>query len=233
MTIEQNCPHCGVKVKVVDCTLSSCCPLCYEILNYDEFLGNKSYKITALDKGRKTAKVRKRIFTRLQKFGYRTPDFGYVKDVILRQKPDCDIVIYHDHFLEKIPYQTISASINLGQKFCSVFVKRKDNKNILMKMFCIGENVYWVDYEGKNWQITKSNAVSRDLLGFFGKRTTMQYGINSVNVKIPVFSVDFILSEFGYLAIDFDVNIGIRGTGIENILTKEQMFKLIREAMNK
>jgi hypothetical protein len=49
-------------------------------------------------------------------------------------------------------------------------------------------------------------------------------------IKRPLFAVDFVGYGGGLVAIDFNLAPGLRGTGLENVLSPSEVYRLIEVA---
>ncbi len=233
MTLELLCPHCKKQIKINNYPKTKSCPMCLEIVDDEYFLCNFPFKVTQPEK-EKTGKIRNRIMNRLQSFGFRTPDFGKISEISLRCDRGADLVVYLDHCVERVACEELRWKTEYYNKYCSVFYADKDKKENykLTRVIYIGERGFVVVFKGNKWKIIKGNEIEVSLEFQLNGRKKHLIGDFS-KIKIPVFSVDFVETEFGYLAIDFDIDVGIKRTGIGAFLSRDEAVKLIVEAIRK
>lgn len=146
------------------------------------------------------------------------------------------IVLYHDitsHSGEN--KELIRANQALKQypdTFCSVYIKHKDweehSFGISYRYLKIGKNHYWLKYTSyDDWRSNNGN-VKIELLDNIERFDNVLY----IPSYVPFFAIDFIADKYeDFYAIDYNIAPGLKWTGIEQILSPNDVYKLIVEGV--
>lgn len=186
------------------------------------------------------------IFNFLKSHNYLTPKHGYVKQLSklypeeYRYREYCDdskkfddswkyieLVVYLDINLHrgenKIKISLDKAIELYPDNYASLFIF---NYGISHRYLQIGNKSFWLRYISKNdW---RSNCGDVKII------IDSQNNGYHKSIKSSLFAIDFVRSinektkQDDYLAIDFNISPGIKGTGIENILKPNEVVDLIK-----
>lgn len=107
------------------------------------------------------------------------------------------------------------------------YVVQKGTVATSTKRLQIGSKVFWIEYISMNdWRANKGNSIT--------EISNIQHDFYHSNVSLPMFAMDFVVGADGntYM-IDFDSSPGLKGTGVDKIINKEEVIKLLREARKK
>lgn len=106
--------------------------------------------------------------------------------------------------------------------FCSAYVDGP--YGISWRMLQVGKHVFWIEYNSDtDW---RSNCGEGDI-------NLLEYQMDKgyhPYIKLPLFAIDFIHGKKDMYAIDFNISPGVRGTGVEKVLTADKFVDAIELA---
>lgn len=179
----------------------------------------------------------------LNSIGLKTPRYGPVEKVInqLRQEAyfsgdsldSLYVVVYVDQYSHhgsgKVKIKASEALRYYKNYLCSEFLDSpKAGYPASLKYLQVGNRRWWVRYVNisenpKEWRSNAGKAVEVRVIEEI-KEKAYHY-----KIKDGLFSIDFI-PTMPMLAVDFNLNPRLCGTGIEELLAPGNAFRLIRDA---
>lgn len=163
-----------------------------------------------------------------------TPTHGIVKEL---PYTSFKLVVYLDEYAHcgegKILIDSQEAREKYPDCYASFYIESKYGKAISKRLLQIGNRSWWLEYTNheKDWRSNVGENIEIKIKG----ETDCFWVNNQRNSDLlknyPIFAIDFVESFCGeYLyAIDFNTSPGLLGTGIEEILYGNEVFKLIAE----
>ena len=110
--------------------------------------------------------------------------------------------------------------------YCSAFVGNQKlpdyEKSLSWRRLQVGKHVFWIEYTSKESWMSNVGEGDCQVIGF-----EMNAGYHR-KIKLPLFAVDFVLGREMY-AVDFNTAPGIRGSGVEKLMTASQVVGAIKE----
>lgn len=161
----------------------------------------------------KTSKQRRDIFETLELYGIDTPVNGFVSKIEHILQPFKEIVLYNPSTFK----------ITVGQakeenyvSYCCEYIPTDH----IIRKFQIGNKSFYVKIVANNyWYISKTNYKEAFIVNEKTEKPELPY---------PLYSIDFVKQDNVMYGIDLDYKVNLIGTGIENILTKDEVVALIR-----
>ncbi len=179
--------------------------------------------------------TRREMFSLLEQYGFRTPPHGLVKDVSgmwwdLENRWVRQVVMYenetvhrgegktliHEHRLRWDGCLTrIPALDRLHNLYCSAYVGSYPPKpGLSWRLLQVGKRRFWIEYQAEeDW---RSNVGDGDIT-LLGEEDPFACG----KLPYPLYAVDFVIGKEAY-AIDLNIAPGVRGTGVERLLTPRE-----------
>ena len=188
-------------------------------------------------------KGRKAALDFLTEIGLRTPPYGTPQEVIVQIYPRLlereqelqkdskyllSTVVYLDENAHrgegKILMPLHEAKSKYFNHLCTLFIPPLPGKSISMRHIQIGKKVFWLRYISRDdWRSNcgdvEIEVIRQEMDGYHPQ------------IHHPLFAIDYIANTEEMLAVDLNVSPGLRGTGIENILSGEEVVHLLREAI--
>jgi hypothetical protein len=175
---------------------------------------------------------RRDMFDFFEKIGLETPPHGTPKQVF-NSLSDCgegncisliDVVIYLNgtsHRGEgKILLPLMKAMQEYPTFFCSLYYPTMQIGAASLRYLQIGDKIFWLRYTSNDWRSNygdvKIEVLSQEKDGFHPR------------IDLPLFAVDFIFGPNLY-AIDFNIAPGVKGTGVEDILSAKEAAAAIKK----
>lgn len=174
----------------------------------------------------------------MRDIGLETPRFGIVGDLIDRLGVQAPVVVHLDvraHAGEgKVLMSVADAVKQYPDKLCIEHISDVSPKTSggarSFRLLKIGKRYFGMKYESKNdW---RSNAGDVQI-----SRLTEMTGLPSIphqvkKISHPLFAIDFALRDDGKAyAIDFNESPGLRGTGIEDIVSGKEVYDQIANTL--
>ncbi len=182
------------------------------------------------------AKVKNRIETfdyLNSEYGFPVPLHGKVVDLDTHFREsgnsmaDLKLVVYTSIVDKGCLVSIEDAMLNYKENFASIYIPHSfEDSLVTARAYSICGNVFWVNYINDTKEEWRSN-YGDDFGVYF-------VGIDSFWKKhspFLVYSIDFIPTEKGMVAFDFDIYPRIWGSGIENEITSSEMFAMISDSM--
>lgn len=180
----------------------------------------------------------------LSDIGLKTPPYGTPREVMVKtnnrllerelelQKDSkylLSVVVYLDenaHRGEGKVLMPLQEALNkYPNHLCTLFIPPIPGKSVSMRHLQIGKKAFWLRYTSSDdWRSNCGNVeievIKQEKDGYHPK------------IHYPLFAIDYIANTDKMLAVDLNVSPGLKGTGIENILTGKEVAHLISEAIN-
>lgn len=163
-----------------------------------------------------------------------TPTNGLVKDIILNIDGNDELIIYLNEYShrgeDKIKIKKCDINKQYYDKYCSLYIntEKDDIKGLSTRYLQIGNRSFWVEYASyDDW---RSNYGENGYIKVIDE--VMDDEKISLDVKYPVFAIDFVKNKHYKYAIDFNSAPLLKGTGIESILSASDVINLILEKLN-
>lgn len=164
-----------------------------------------------------------------------TPMHGLVRDVAERGRGKVlEVVVYLDEYAHagegKVRMATIRALREYPDHYCCAFIPTGFQRAVSIRHLQIGNRGWRLQYEvkGDEWR-SNCGAVEIKLLSEWG---AWERGRDML-AKYPLFAIDFVglmSRDWRDLrAIDFNTAPGLKGTGIEAVLSPQEVCDLISE----
>ncbi|NLV22953.1 MAG: hypothetical protein GXY49_13400 [Syntrophomonadaceae bacterium] len=179
----------------------------------------------------------------LSAIGVKTPPYGTPREVMNQTYPRLlereqelqkdskyllSVVIYLDENAHrgegKVLMPLYQASDKYPNYLCSLFIPPLPGKSVSMRYLQIGKKGFWLRYTSRDdWRSNCGN-VEIEII----KQEEDAY---HPQIHYPLFAIDYIANTEELLAVDLNVSPGVKGTGIEEILSGKEVVDLIREAI--
>jgi hypothetical protein len=159
----------------------------------------------------------------LNNHGIATPAFGPVQTLAATIPGIKNLVVYtneRSHRGEGKLLLSLDAALrDHPGTLASVYVGQ--DHGISHRLLQVGEYSFWLRYQSKDW---RSNYGDVDVV-------LLDCGADyHPTIDQPLFALDFV-GESPFLAVDFNIAPGIRGTGVEELLSGKEVVDAIKEAM--
>jgi hypothetical protein len=177
----------------------------------------------------------------LHQLEFTTPLCGTPLELASELEPDDKIVLHHDLYVHRGEGKTLStmkeALKDFPETFATQFIPfnvpgtKPEVKALSWRYLQIGTEAFWLEYTStEDW---RSNVGDGDILLFFRDKTELfsdrQYDV-LLKFKFPLFAVDFVPDGDKLYAVDFNIAPGVRGTGVEKLLSPKEAVKAIKTA---
>lgn len=155
----------------------------------------------------------------MQSIGIRVPIFGITQEILYSQnKQPSVVVVYMDEFSHrgegKVRLTLAEAASEYPDKLVIEYIPSyTDMGSKSLRYLQVGDKRFWLEYSSTNdWRSNCGDVsiriLSREPDGYHKK------------IGLPLFAIDFVEDVKGILyAVDFNIAPGIKGTGVENILS--------------
>ncbi len=180
----------------------------------------------------------------LSAIGVKTPPYGTPQEVrnqtdprllerelLLQQdsKYLLSVVVYLDENAHrgegKVLMPLYQALVKYPHYLCSLFIPPLPGKSISRRYLQVGRKAFWLRYTSRDdWRSNCGN-VEIEMI----KQEEDAY---HPQIHYPLFSIDYIANTEELLAVDLNVSPQLKGTGIEEILSGQEVVHLIREAIS-
>lgn len=179
-------------------------------------------------------------FALLEQIGFAVPLHGIAKDIVGKSNND-RLVVYEDESLHcgegKLLCSTQAASTLHDDKYASIFIpttEHPEDHAVSRRLLGIGDRLFWLRYESfGSWQsnhahnvrvVVQSETLSRDAYAAEGELNF------SLLKPYPLFAIDFVesLQHQTLMAIDFNSAPGLKGTGMEDVISAQDVVRAIR-----
>lgn len=182
-------------------------------------------------------------FDILAKAGYRVPPHGLVSDVHgsyweSEQGRVKWVVAYEDErahcgegkrLLSDMEVKwggnvnRLSEHYRLNSLFCSAYVGFPFNRpSVSWRLLQIGRQRFWIEYKGDNDWRSNVGEGSCEVIGH-------EMGVNA-SLHKSLYAIDFVLGKELY-AIDFNVSPGIRGSGVEKLMSAKAVVNELERGL--
>ncbi len=193
----------------------------------------------------------------LEAHGVPVPMHGLVKNVIPKLldkyrhiEPMALRKAFLAHYVHLVVYQdeqahrgegkslepcTMGTYQDKGDLYCTVH--EPSRYRVSVRYLHIGRRRFWLCYRNRvahlPWQsngdisVGPPGGVTISVLG----EALNEPDPFDIKVAAPLYAIDFVPSPTGLLAVDYNVAPGMKGTGIEEILQPNTIYKLIAEAV--
>lgn len=109
----------------------------------------------------------------------------------------------------------------LQDSFSSAFLGNPNIRpSVSLRQLHIGKHVFWIEYSSNDSWMSNVGDGKIELVGV--EKDT------GFNAKYPLYAIDFVIGKEMY-AIDLNIAPGIKGTGIEHVLSGKEVVKEIEE----
>lgn len=182
---------------------------------------------------------RREMFEFFEQIGLKTPPHGTPEQIFntlseqdkeveeLFQKQDMNFfhtVVYLDETAHrgegKLLIPLTKAMRKYPNVFCSFYYPTLLVGSTSLRYLQIGDKIFWLRYTSDDWRSNYGNVnievLSQEKDGFHPK------------IDLPVFAIDFIRGHDFMWAIDFNIAPGIKGTGVEDILSAKEATAAIK-----
>lgn len=179
-------------------------------------------------------------FELLEHAGFSVPVHGYVQDIWSRTSKDY-LVVYDDEFAHcgegKTLWRKTKAAMEAPRKYCSVFIETTNDplvRSESKRLLAIGDCMFWLTYKSNGWMSNHAEDIEVSVNGETLRRQSYEregeHDFDFLN-RYPLFAIDFVksLSSNLLMAIDFNTSPGLKGTGIEDVLSAKEVHKLITD----
>ncbi len=162
------------------------------------------------------------MFKYLNDHGIRTAGYGKVHTFASMGPSISHVVVYTDEQCHrgdgKLLLALGEALRDYPDTLASVYIKQ--GIGISHRHLQIGEYHFWLRYQSRDW---RSNCGDVDI-------TLLDCGVGyHPTIDQPLFAIDFV-GEDRRLAVDFNIAPGIRGSGVEGLLSGKEVVDAIKEA---
>ena len=188
---------------------------------------------------------RSEMFQFLQSAGLKVPPYGRVKDLIPRLQseyfPDqpslaCAIgdiacvVIYHDqraHAGDGKELATWNFALkNFPNAFASEYIPATlSGQGVSLRYLRIGLRQFWLQYSSADDWRSNCGEVTVQVLD--EEQRKKQQDLKGLFADVPLFAIDFIVVRSDLFALDYNIAPGLSGTGIEEIMTAQNVHEEI------
>lgn len=174
-----------------------------------------------LNRPPKSRDDQRHIFSFLQKLGFVVPDHGTIQELAQKHPMNRQIVVRMDR--GDTDCMSILKGLNrFPARYACMLVETDDPQICSTRMVQIGKRQFWFDFFSKNhWKATHGQ--------FRCKHVTTCYNYHS-KIHLPTFSIDFVRAGSMY-AVDFNPAPHTRKTPLRDMVTRDEVRSLIREAM--
>lgn len=137
-----------------------------------------------------------------------------------------DVVVYTDTHLHrgegKVLMSASNAKMSMPNYLCSEYIGIK--RGISIRHLQLGEYYFTLEYKSKDdWRSNCGYDVDiRILNAGFGYHNT---------IKAPIFAIDFVHSENGLLAVDYNIAPGCGWTGINELVSAKEIADSIKKTI--
>lgn len=151
---------------------------------------------------------------------FNVPDFGVIEDLLGRHDSA-------DWCITWLPGESVMMTLNDAYNkwptnLAAMHVGQRGSVSVSTRYIQIGDRVFWIDYASTDdWRSTKGNSQS-----VLTRTVVNRY---HPTIKLPMFAIDYVKSDKIY-AINFDAAPGIRGTGIDEMISRKEVAELIKKA---
>lgn len=158
---------------------------------------------------------RDKVFKQLQRLSVRTVPFGRVRELASSYEK---LVVYTDitkHGMEgKVVLNSDEALLLYPGKLASAYLKTMP---LTYKVLVIGTNIFRVIIEDNVFPFIRGEVKSIE------KARSRYEGI----VREPIFSIDYVPTNSGLLAVDFNVIEHLGNLGVQHLITAEEIIEEI------
>ena len=154
----------------------------------------------------------------------RTVRFGTCEEMYMT---GCkDVVVYtdtHSHRGEnKVLMSASNANMSMPNYLCSEYIGFE--KGVSIRHLQLGEYWFKLQYKSKDdWRSNCGTDVDIEMLNTgFGYHET---------IKAPIFAIDFVKSEQGLLAVDYNIAPGCGWTGVNEIVSAKEIADSIKKTI--
>ena len=218
----------------------------------------KQFKRYARPIDNQCALSKRQQFDLLQRIGCNTPRHGKVSELydLAISKINQGItlnsmcVVYTDEFahcgIGKMLLSIDIASSEFSEYYASMFVRTEETRNFSYsyRLLQIGKRAWWLSYSNTgDWRSNYGSNVAIEVRGeadsFWGNNPYTNPRLHQLK-QYPLFAIDFVIPHWytpalgkpvPRLAIGFNTAPGIKGTGLEALVSSKQAFELIKEWM--
>lgn len=188
------------------------------------------------------------MFALFQEYGIKTPNFGFVKELVPSLKAALsvsgrehfedylEVVVYFDNYAhrgeQKIRVTYNEALTKYPEHFCVEYVPvQPSGKGFSFRYLRIGLRQFWLQYASPDDWRSNCGAVQIDVL-CEEKRINDPMDILFLR-EYPLVAVDFIPYQNHILAIDINTAPGLQKTGIEDYMEAKDVFEEIKSYIEK
>lgn len=171
---------------------------------------------------------RGQMFLFMKQYHLITPIYGIVKHLKYANYFELDekVVVYIDENIHCGEGKLLMTLEEAYQKYPNCLCTQYLNNNVFgyavsYRHLQIGNRAFWIRYTSfTDW---RSNCGDGDI-DLIEEREPILTGI-------PLFAIDFVQYNNDYYAIDFNIAPGIKGTGVEKIISAKQVVELIKQQL--
>jgi hypothetical protein len=163
--------------------------------------------------------------------GFKTPPHGEMDDVLgtwWQEGTITTVVEYTDLLAHVGEGKELFSLTSLWEgcdtsRFCSAFVPGP--RGVSWRRLQVGRHVFWIEYTSEmDW---RSNCGEGDIELLESK---LNAGYHP-HIRLPLFAIDFVHRAKDMYAIDFNIAPGIRGSGVEKVLSSWDAVEAIETAV--